>query len=168
MPKFAMVDEFGRVCEFFDADPGSWPLPQRIVDVSKVKDIAENWTMDRDGKFQPPPGPPPIDLSAYAAHARWSKEVGGITISGIPIATDDRSKIMIMGARVAAAAKPDWETVWHGADGGSYPLNAAAMIAISDAVEAHVNGTFATFAIVKADIEAGQITSVEQIDTAFG
>lgn len=108
-----------------------------------------------------------IALLAYAADRRWIKETGGISVAGIPVATDDRSKIMIMGARVASAARPDWETVWHGADGQIYPLNAAAMIAVSNAVEAHVNATFATFASVKAEITGGQITTTEEIDAAF-
>lgn len=106
-------------------------------------------------------------LIAYAADKRWQIETGGIVLGGVPIATDDRSKIMIMGARVAAAANPDWETVWHGADGQTYPLNATSMIAISDAVEAHVNSTFSTFAAVKSDIAAGDITTTAEIDAAF-
>jgi hypothetical protein len=108
-----------------------------------------------------------LALIAHAADARWRREVGGILVGTVPVATDDRSKTMVLGARVAAAANPAWETVWHGADGQTYPLNAAAMIAISNAVEAHVNATFATFAIVKADIEAGEITTTAQIDAAF-
>lgn len=106
-------------------------------------------------------------LIAHAADRRWQREVGGIVIGGVPVATDDRSKIMIMGARVAAAADAGWETIWHGSDGQTYPLNAGAMIAISDAVEAHVNATFATFAAVKVDIEAGTITTLAAIDAAF-
>lgn len=106
-------------------------------------------------------------LLRYAANKRWEIETGGINLAGVPVATDDRSKIMIMGARVAAQANGDWTTIWHGSDGGTYPLNAAAMIAISDAVEAHLNATFATFAQVKADIEAGEITTTAEIDAAF-
>ena len=107
-------------------------------------------------------------LVAYAADRRWQIETGGINFAGIPVATDDRAKIMIMGARVAAAADPGWETVWHGTDGKTYPLTAVSMIAISSAVEAHVNATFATFAAVKADVDAGKITTVAEIDALFG
>jgi hypothetical protein len=121
------------------------------------------------GNFNAPSAPPDVavDLLAYAANLRWQIETGGIVIAGVPVATDDRSKMMILGARVAAAANEDWSTVWHGADGGSYPLNAGGMIAISDAVEAHVNATFATFASIKVDIEAGDITTSAEIDAAF-
>lgn len=106
-------------------------------------------------------------LIAYAADLRWRKEVSGVEISGIPVATDDRSKLMIMAARVAASADPAWTTVWHGADGQTYSINASAMIAISDEVQARINATFVVFASVKAAIEAGTITTAAEIDAAF-
>lgn len=106
-------------------------------------------------------------LLAHAANLRWRREVGGIVVAGVPVATDDRAKMMIVGARVAAMADPDWSTVWHGTDGGTYPIDAAAMVAISDEVQAHVNAGFATFATVKAAVEAGTITTIAEIDTAF-
>ena len=131
-------------------------------------EVVQGWMLEGDELVAPPaPTLSEAQLRAYAADARWRREVGGILVGTVPVATDDRSKTMVLGARVAAAANPAWETVWHGADGQTYPLNAAAMIAISDAVEAHVNATFATFAIVKADIEAGEITTLAEIDAAF-
>lgn len=122
---------------------------------------------------QSPPAPaalaaPAINLVAYANDASWKKEVGGLTVAGIPIATDDRSQLKILGSRVAADANPAWSTVWDAADGNSYPITAATMIAISDAVAAHVNHCFAIRAQVKAQIAAGTITTTAQIDTAFG
>ena len=57
------------------------------------------------------------DLIAYAAAARWRKETGGITVFGIPVKTDDRSKQMVMGARIAADIDPDFTTPWIAADG---------------------------------------------------
>ncbi|MBX9873344.1 MAG: DUF4376 domain-containing protein [Beijerinckiaceae bacterium] len=113
------------------------------------------------------PEPEPVDLVAYAADRRWQNEVGGIVVADVPVATDDRSKLMITGARVAAMADPGWSTVWHGADGNTYPVDVAAMVLISDAVQAHVNAGFATFATVKAAIEAGTITTTAEIDAAF-
>ena len=100
--------------------------------------------------WEPPPAP--VNLVAYAADRRWRKEVGGIVVADVPVATDDRSKLMITGARDAAMA---------------YPVDAAAMVLISDAVQAHVNAGFATFATVKAAIEAGTITTTAEIDAAF-
>lgn len=110
---------------------------------------------------------PPIDLVAYAADARWRKETGGIVVNGIAVATDDRSKQMIIGARVAADADPDWTSQWVGANGVIYPINAAAIVAISNAIQEHVNACFATFVSVKSEIDAGTITTTAEIDAAF-
>lgn len=107
------------------------------------------------------------DLPAYAARKRWEKEVGGININGLIVATDDRSKTMISGARVAAQNDPQFSTQWKAADGTFTTINAAAAIAISDAMLAHVSHCFAIEARVLAGIEAGTISTVEQIDAAF-
>ncbi|MGH6999055.1 MAG: DUF4376 domain-containing protein [Phenylobacterium sp.] len=128
-------------------------------------DVEPGW-IRLGGEFSPP-APAPVNLVAYATDLRWRVETGGIVFAGVPIATDDRSKVMIVGARVAAVADPDWSTVWHGADGQTYPVDAAAMVSISDAVQAHVNSGFATFATVKAAIEAGTISTTAQIDAEF-
>jgi hypothetical protein len=108
-----------------------------------------------------------VKLVAYAADARWRKEVGGITVAGVPVATDDRSKQMIIGARIAADADADWASQWVGADGVIYPIDATAIVVISNAVQAHVNACFATFASVKTEIDAGTITTTDEIDAAF-
>jgi hypothetical protein len=116
---------------------------------------------------EPSPDEPPFDPLAYAIAKRLEKEVSGITVSGVPIATDDRSKIMIIGARVAASADPDWSTPWAATDGNSYPVDSPTMFAIADAVQAHVNTCFKTYASVVAAIGTGSITTKEQIDAAF-
>ncbi|KAB2655872.1 DUF4376 domain-containing protein [Brucella tritici] len=110
---------------------------------------------------------PGMTLQEYAAAKRWEKEVGGIEINGLTVATDDRSKTMISGARVAAMANPEFTTAWKGAGGEFVPLDANAVIAISDAVLAHVSYCFATEAQVLAAIEGGSITTEAQIDAAF-
>ncbi len=105
-------------------------------------------------------------LLEYAKNKRWGKEVGGINFYGIPIATDDRSKQMIMGARIAASADPDFEAAW---DAGGMPvtLNATQLVAISNAVSTHVNSCFSIYGVVAAQIAAEEITTFEAIDTAF-
>ncbi len=132
-------------------------------------DVETGWIYDGEAFEPPPPPAPPTkeELTAYAADARWRKEVGGITVAGVPVATDDRSKQMIIGARIAADADANWTSQWVGADGSIYPINAAAIVAISDAVQAHVNACFATFASVKTEIDAGTITTNAEIDAAF-
>jgi hypothetical protein len=131
-------------------------------------DVSPGWVFDGQRFLAPPPvRVTPERLLAYAADLRWRLEVGGVTVDGVPVATDDRSKIMVMGARAAALADAGWKTVWHGTDGRTYPVNAKAMIAIGKAIEAHVASTFATFAAVKAAIAAGEIATFAAIDAAF-
>ncbi len=110
-----------------------------------------------------------VDLESYAADKRWRKETGGLTVSGVPLYTDDRSKQMLMGARIAADADANFTTVWAAADGNLYPLDAATIIAISNAVLAHVNSCFETYATVVNAIKADPptITTRAQIDEAF-
>jgi hypothetical protein len=107
-----------------------------------------------------------ISLISYAAQRRWQKEVGGISVGGMTISTDDRSK-MILGARVAAMANPDFTTTWVAADGTLHALNAALVTALSDAVLEHVRTCFATYADVLTSIESGSITTKAQVDAAF-
>lgn len=106
-------------------------------------------------------------LTLYAAQKRWEKETGGIVFGGMVISTDDRSKIMISGARVAAEADPNFTTQWKGADGSFVTLVAAMIVAISNAVSTHVSNCFALEAQVLAQIEAGTITTATEIDAAF-
>ena len=108
-----------------------------------------------------------VDLVAYAKDASWKKEVGGIVIAGIPVATDDRSQLKILGSRVAADADPNWSTNWDAANDQTFPIDAATMIMISDAVAAHVNRCFSIRANVKAAIATGTITTTAEIDAAF-
>ena len=106
-------------------------------------------------------------LTSYARDVRWRREIGGMSWNGVPIATDDSSKVKIAGARIAAQADPTFETTWYGADGEGVVVDAALIIQLSDAVLAHVDGTFTTFGQVKAAITAGSITTQEQVDQAF-
>jgi hypothetical protein len=106
-------------------------------------------------------------LLAHAHAKRWHKENGGTELDGMPISTDDRSKILIDGQRIAAEADSSWTTIWHGADGKLYPVNATKMIAISDALNAHVRACFTTYARLSDDIAAGKITTLKQIEAAF-
>ncbi len=136
--------------------------------VDAPDDVQVGWIFDGNS-FSPPPAVTPTaqELIAYAMAKRYEKEVGGVVLGGVPIATDDRSKLMITGARVAANSDPDWTTVWQGSDGNSYPLTSQQMIGVSDGVQAFVSECFATFADVKSDIEDGTVTTFAEIDAAF-
>lgn len=105
-------------------------------------------------------------LLAYAAEKRWRVETGGITAGGVMVATDDRSKSLVMGARMAADRDPNFTTRFKPVGGGFVTVDAPAIIAISDALLAHVAACFAIEAQVVADIDAGTITTTAEIDAA--
>lgn len=122
------------------------------------------WIETNEGLAPPPPEMPSESaLLAYAARRRWEVETGGLLLSGISVATDDRSKLMIAGARMRAEAHPDVVEMWN----GETPITAAQVIAISDAVSAHVSNCFHVFAALKAGIVDGSITLFEEVDSAY-
>lgn len=128
--------------------------------------IAEEAITEDDPEFLAYLNPPP-DLAAYAAQKRWERETGGISVAGVPVHTDDRSKVMVIGARIKAAADPSFTTEWKVSGGTFVTLDAATLISIADAVLAHVDACFAVEAGVLAEITAGTITTTGQIDAAF-
>lgn len=106
-------------------------------------------------------------LQLYTAEKRWQKETGGFELNGLYIATDDRSKLMLSGARVAAEADPNFTTQWKTADGAFVSLSAPQLVAISNAVLAHVSMCFALEAQVLSQIADGTISNRTQVDFAF-
>ncbi len=104
-------------------------------------------------------------LLVYAADKRWRVETGGIVVGGMSVATDDRSKLMITGARVKADKDAAFTTNWK-TPAGFVEIDAATIIAISNAVLDHVDASFAIEGAVLAGIEAGTITTQAQIDAA--
>lgn len=110
---------------------------------------------------------PGLTLAEYAAAKRWEKEVGGITIGNYQIASDDRSKLLISGARQGADNDADFTTFFAFADGHSEVINAEQIIAISDVLLAHVADVFRVYGDVMQRIITGEITTPEQVDAAF-
>lgn len=105
-------------------------------------------------------------LKSHAAAVRYAKETGGLALDGMLVATDDRSKLMIFAARTRAKEDATTTKRWK-TDAGFVTLDAATLITIGDAVEAHVTACFDLEDDVVAQIEAGTITTREQIDAAF-
>lgn len=127
---------------------------------------AEEWLGEDHAEVVAFRNPPP-DLHAYTAQKRWEKEVGGIVVGGVSVHTDDRSKMLLAGARMQAEADHAWTTEWKAADGTFVTLDAATVIALSNELLEHVAACFAREASVVADIDAGAITTTAQIDAVF-
>lgn len=113
------------------------------------------------------PNHPGLTLAEYAAAKRWEKEVGGVEVNGMTVATDDRSKMLISGARQGAENNDHFKVRFKFADGSFAEIDAPAIITISDAVLAHVQHCFAIEDRVQQAISDGTITSTSQIDTEF-
>lgn len=106
---------------------------------------------------------------ATLAAKRWEIETGGIVVGGFPVLTDDRSKLLITGARVKADADPAFTTKWVAADGTRSTIAAAAIIAMSNAVLSHVDACFDRFDLLATAIAAaGNEAVLDAIDINTG
>ncbi len=103
-------------------------------------------------------------ITAHLPAYRYTKEIGGITVSGVPIQTDRESRAILTGAYIRAKEDNTYTVRWKTPD-GFITLNAATIIAISDAVADHVQKCYAAEADVAADILT--LTSVQEVETAF-
>lgn len=99
------------------------------------------------------------------AARRWQAEVGGITVNGIPMATDRDSQALITGAALAAMRDQAYVCRWKTA-GGFVELSAAQLIVVADTVRAHVQACFDREAALLAELEAGTLTP-EMIDSGW-
>ena len=79
----------------------------------------------------------------------------GITVAGVPVHTDDQSQSRIMGAALAATIDPDTTVKWKASDGGFVMLDATTIIAIAQAIRAHVQACFDREAELLAALSAG-------------
>ena len=123
------------------------------------------WGLEGEEPVRPPPPEEPvIDLVADAEDAAGSRRRHRGRRAGRdrrPQQDNDRRRTD--GCR----RRPGLDDHLARADGKAYPLDAIAMLAISDEVQAHVNATFATFAAIKVAIDSGEITTTEEVVAAF-
>ncbi|WP_447590194.1 DUF4376 domain-containing protein [Aquipseudomonas campi] len=111
-----------------------------------------------DGLFRAPS----FDWPLLIAARRYKAEVAGISVVGMQIDTDDRSKTLIAGAALAAMRNPDYVLNWK-TSSGFVQLNSGQVLAVADAVHVHVQACFDREAellalgdsITVADIETG-------------
>ena len=137
------------------------------ADIAATRERALNSWAGIDAPL--PPDAPPLSpegakaaLVAYASNRRWLSETGGLTFSGVRIPTDDRAKLLLLGASQSMA------------DGSSAPLVIAGVVcgvftkaqfaAINTAVVAHVQSTFPVLASAITGINSGSITTTAEID----
>lgn len=142
-------------------------LRPRIIQHTETGDTRyefPDWEATGEYALATEAAPTKTALMEYAQERRTQRELAGININGLPVATDDRSKIMISGARQAAVANPDFVTPWVLADGSHTMLDAPTIIAVSDAVLNHVAWVFELYSQVVLEINRGTITTTDQIE----
>lgn len=100
----------------------------------------------------------PAPTAASIAARRYQAEVGGITLNGMHIDTDDRSKLLINGAAVEAMLDADYVMQWKTSE-GFIELTGAQVIGIARAVRAHVQACFDREAELLAELDAGTLTN---------
>jgi hypothetical protein len=106
-------------------------------------------------------------LKEYAAQKRWAVETGGVVVNGVRVVTDDAAqrKISELSRRVDGGkiALPfDFKS-----QSGWVKLNKAAINSIDEAVAKHVQACYAIEKAVSEEIDAGTISTFEQIDIKF-
>lgn len=134
-----------------------------------VGDLLPPWLFNGATFAQPAVGAyTSAQLKGYAANARYNKEVGGTTVSGVAYPTDRETQAKMTAAVLLAQVNPAATFKWKLADGSfSETLDAAGMISVASTVGAFVNGLFTTEQTVGAAIAAGTITTAAQVDAAF-
>ena len=102
------------------------------------------------------------DAQSRLASRRWQAETGGMTFNGAPVATDDRSKALIYGARGRTVK-------FKTASGQFVPLSASETEALADAVADHVQACFDHEAVLLDAINAAEtVEELEAVDINAG
>lgn len=92
--------------------------------------------------IDPPAYVPTVDDQRAAVTAeRYKRETAGIVAGGMPVDTDDRSKLLINGAALEAMIDPAYVMNWK-TPAGFIELHAEQVIAVARAVRAHVQACF--------------------------
>ena len=91
------------------------------------------------------------------AARRYDAEVAGITLNGLQINTDDRSKLLINGAALEATIDPAYTMQWK-TPTGFVDLTGEQVIGIARAVRAHVQACFDRESELLTAVADGSIT----------
>ena len=95
-------------------------------------------------------------LLARLAERRWEVETGGITIGGMKVETDDRSKLLIVNAAARAREDSTYTVRWKIGPGTFVVLNAETLIDAETAVFTHVQKCFSREAELSDLIDAAE------------
>ena len=141
-----------------------------MIPIDNGSPVASGWSYD--GAFSPPV--PSMSAARNAmldalADLRWRHETGGTVVGGTPIKTDAASTGKITAAYVQAKADAGFTVNWKVATGFFATLDAATIIAIGDAVTAHVQACFDNeMALTTQIMMAADLSALMAIDLESG
>lgn len=153
------VDGSGNYMGGFDGDHG--------VDVSAwtevpnaPEDAAETWDGTQYDQTE--------YLKKYLDDVRKEKERGGVIFNSLPVATDDRSKVLINGAYNKAKQEndPTRQRKFKG-ESGFITVDNATIIALGEYVADHIQKCFDAAAETDAKITAGTLTTKAAVEADF-
>ena len=114
------------------------------------------------------PAPPPLTLDeqkaqkkAEIAAARYTREIAGTAVNGVQIDTGRDSQALITGAALAAMLDENYSLNWKTTSGFIH-LTAPEIIAVAQAVRAHVQSCFDREGELVALVDAAQ--TAEDLD----
>ena len=143
----------------FDGRPLNWVRtdvePPSLSGAEVARWTGEDWETLAES---PPDLAPTPDWPALIADRRWLAETSGTTFGGIPIDTDDRSKLLINGAALRADRSADYVLRWKTSQ-GFVDLTAAQVLAVADAVSEHVQLCFDREDALLVAVADGSITA---------
>lgn len=142
-----------------DGRPVDWVrtdlAPPKLTGKQVAQWTGEGWQKLASAPVVPEPTP---DWASLIATRRYTSEISGTTIEGMPIDTDDRSKLLINGAAMRVDRSADYVLRWKTSE-GFVDLTAAQVLAIADAVSEHVQLCFDREDVLLGAVADGSITA---------
>ena len=137
----------------WDASLGAEPTPAQLAAIAAMPD----------------PAPSKAQLLAYANTKQWALATGGhtVTVGGSPhVFATDAVSLTMMGGKVARLAQPSPPASfnWQTPDGAWLTIAAGDFPAVATACADFVQATFDALKTVEAQVAAGTITTLAQID----
>jgi hypothetical protein len=172
---FGKFDSNGRPLGFWDdkiSEPPGDAVEIDAADRDAFVTTPQAWVFQNGARVAAPP-PALAELKAKAfthlADRRWQAEIGGISINGSIIATDEKSQAKFMGAVVAAMLDANYSVQWKMPGGSFVTFNHDQIIAVGQAMRAHVQACFDREAELSAQINgASDAEAIAAIDLNAG
>jgi hypothetical protein len=114
-----------------------------------------------------PPPPPKDELAAYSAMRRGGKASGGVTIAGLLFYSDPTARNTLANAYDYSVANPGYITNWKLLDGTFAALNESQLQHAWQEMGTFVQDCFTCESDNLADINAGTMTTLAEIDASY-